>query len=265
MRAPIMHWLDTLGCMAKSEYSLPWGVCDLVGVQFQDAHAVQRLASGQTQSIDALELLELLDLVPSQGTRRAITLARVKRLLASARSPEQVDADIGRLMARRLLWFPRKNQVQRTARWDPLQGKIIAVEMKLSRISVALTQAQAHLAFAHEAYVALPYDVAKRALENRRRQEFVSRRVGLLAIRPNSVHVKITSHGRPSVARRHKSLQTQCSERLWKAWLTSNASSTASRRSPVDVNSRPRVGGRAASRERKLRRVADIMLRADQQ
>ena len=233
MRSPVARWLDSLGFLTKVEYSLPWGTCDMVGVQLLDSQAKVRLASGLTKPIDALELIQLLELIPTRESKRAATVSRLKRRLAASRSPSQVDADVERLVARKLVSFVRKNHVQRNIAWPPLCRKIVAVELKLHRVSTALAQAQVHLAFAHESYVALPENVAKRISTGRWRQDFRRRRVGLLAVGSAGVRVAIVSRERADATRRYGFLRTQCIERFWTTWLTSNSSSGAEQHSPA--------------------------------
>ena len=223
MRPPIEDWCHSLGFLTKSEFSLPWGICDLVGVRFRQRNALQRKASKLIRPVGSLELLQLLELIPDSKTGHAITIERLKRLLANSRSPDQVHADIRRLGHKRLVHFPRRNHVQKNAAWQPLHGKILAVEMKLRRVKVALAQARSHLAFADESYVALPGNVAELVASSERRLEFLCHGVGLLAARPDGVQVLISG----TKARRTEFgnlFRHQCAERFWKMWLINSAS-----------------------------------------
>lgn len=224
MRAPIDAWLRTQGFLTKLEFSLPWGICDIVGVRFRERSARHRAASRRTQSVSSLELLQLLDLIPDRSSGRAITLARLQRLLASVRSPSQVQRDIGRLTAKRLVYSPRKNQLQKATPWRPLPCKIFAVEMKLRKVDIALAQACSHLGFTDASYVAFPQDVARRVSQNRRR-DFLERGVGILSVTADDVRVALKPCRRAAGAEHSRLLQIHCAERFWAAWLTDNASS----------------------------------------
>ena len=224
MRGPVALWLNAQGFLTKAEFPLPWGICDIVGVQFQDARARERLASKQTQPVSSLELLQLLDSLPHH---RAITLARLNRLLAASRSPSQVTADLQRLKAKRLVTFPRRNHIRKQVSWLPLHQRIIAIEMKLRRVAAALAQARAHLMFANESYVALPGDLADHVSATNRRLQFLDCGVGLLSVRPNRTQILLTSSNGLRPCDITPLLQTHCTERFWKMWLTNNGASTA--------------------------------------
>ena len=223
MRAPVDRWLVSQGFFTKSEFTLPWGICDVVGLRFRQESAKLRALSRQTQPVSSLRLVQLLELMPDH---RAVTVAKLCKVLVPPRSPSQLDADLHRLKAKRLVSFPRRNQIRKHAPWAPLQQRIVAVEMKLHRVSTALAQARAHLAFADDSYVALPYDLADRVLTGVRRKEFISYGVGLLSVRPERVQVVLPSpsHSRPNNVSRL--FQAHCAERFWRMWTTGNAAST---------------------------------------
>jgi hypothetical protein len=71
------------------------------------------------------------------------------------------------------------------------EGAIVAFEAKLARWRDAMHQAYRNTSFAHESYVLLPENVAKRAFEYA--EEFDRRSVGLCYISDNRVIVLIQS------------------------------------------------------------------------
>ena len=222
MRRPVDRWLVSQGFLTKSEFTLPWGICDIVAVQFREESAKQRVAYRQTRPVRSLELIQLLELMPR---RRAITVAKLRGALAPLRSSSQLDANLQRLKEMRLVSSPRRNQIRKLAPWAPLQRRIVAVEMKLSRVSAALAQAKPHLAFADECYVALPNDVAVRVSEGYRKKDFLDRGVGLLGVTPHDVHVLLRPGPCATEATLSSLLQAYCTERFWTMWLTSNTAS----------------------------------------
>ena len=67
--------------------------------------------------------------------------------------------------------------------WRPLQDRIIAVELKLSRIIDALHQAYRNLSYVDESYAAFPADVAARIVARRERwAKYWHHGIGLLAV-----------------------------------------------------------------------------------
>ena len=222
MRGPVERWLVSQGFMTKSEFTLPWGICDLVAVQFREESAKQRVVFRQTQPVRSLELIQLLELMPR---RRAITVAKLRGALTPSKSSSQLDANLRRLKEMRLVSSPRRNQIQKHVPWAPLQRRVVAVEMKLSRVTAALAQARPHLYFADECYVALPNDVAARASEGNRKRDFLDRGIGLLGVTPDHVRVLVRPGSYAAGATLNSPLQAYCTERFWTMWLTSNTAS----------------------------------------
>ena len=219
MRGPVERWLVSQGFLTKSEFVLPWGICDLVAVQFREESAKQRVIFRQTQPVRSLELIQLLELMPRH---RAITVAKLRGALALSRSSSQLDANLRRLKEMKLVSSPRRNQIQKHAPWAPLQRRIVAVEMKLSRVTAALAQAKPHVAFADECYVALPNDAAVRVSKGNRKRDFLDHGIGLLGVTPNHVRVLIGPGTYTAKATLSSPLKAYCTERFWTMWLTSS-------------------------------------------
>jgi hypothetical protein len=103
----------------------------------------------------------------------------------------------------------------------PLQNRLVAVELKLSRIEEALWQARSNLKFANESYVAFPAGVAGRIrLHAARWDEFFESGIGLLAIKPQSCRVLIQAKIRSSI--KGKVIQMYCVEKFWRTRLKGN-------------------------------------------
>lgn len=96
------------------------------------------------------------------------------------------------------------------------RARVVAVEAKLRRWSDAVRQAASYLAFANEAYVALPREVADG--NSALRRAVVKARVGLMLVDPHSVRI---SHAAP----RHKPRSAQ------RVWLLSRTVSLVAGRS----------------------------------
>src|SRR5438477_11993200 len=74
MAGPVARWLFLRGLAVKSEFVLPWGVCDLVAVKLSSEKIKQRLSYGQTRAIGSLLRLFILSRIPDSETRRSITV-----------------------------------------------------------------------------------------------------------------------------------------------------------------------------------------------
>ena len=224
MRAPVEGWLESQGFLTKTEFPLPWGICDVVGVQLSETHAKRRVNSRQTKPVSSLELIQLLNSIPSE---KAIALTRLHSMLATSRSTSEVNDALQRLKKQRLVSFPRSNYIQKHVEWTPLYERIVAVEMKLRKVRVALAQARAHLMFADESYVALPSDLAGRLSNSDRRQEFMDLGVGLISVAKEGVGVVLVPDTPPpSPTGLGRLFKAHCAERFWRMWFTGNAALT---------------------------------------
>ena len=66
--------------------------------------------------------------------------------------------------------------------WRPLHDRIIAVELKLSRIGEAFSQAEANRCWVEETWVAFPMDVARRVIASGHRWNVASGGIGVLGV-----------------------------------------------------------------------------------
>jgi len=89
--------------MARTEFVLPWGVCDLVGVSLFKSRIRQRLDLGQKKTNRLPRRIDILNRIPDASTGRSVTIAGLKRQLEEFVEPEQVDLDIASLIASRFV------------------------------------------------------------------------------------------------------------------------------------------------------------------
>ena len=103
----------------------------------------------------------------------------------------------------------------------PIHERLVAVELKLSRIEEAMHQAMNNLGFADESYVALPAVVARRVASNPSRwSEFFDAGVGLLSVSRHRCDVLMQPHkaaGWPDPA-----IQLYCAEKFWRTRAKGN-------------------------------------------
>lgn len=218
MLEPAVRWLEAEGLRTKTEFITPWGICDLLGVALNQENAELRLSRGQRKPLARPARIALLNHIPEETF---ITLPRLERELAPWLSPHDLREELQRLQAWHYLATPRRNSFQKLNGWAPLHDRIVALELKLSRIEEALAQATANLKLTPESYVGLPSPTARRILEGPRRTEFRKLGVGLLSINHGRCEVLI-----PPAAPRETVdpvFEAYCVERFWSAWITDSS------------------------------------------
>src|SRR5271165_2659625 len=160
MSASVRRWFGHEQLLFKEEFALPWGICDFVGLSFDQAQVQKRLQYGQRRPIGPLHRVELLNRIPDHESGEAVTLRELKRRTFSFQVPT-IEDDIQRLIDDHFVIRNSKGSFQKLNGWAPLHRRIVGVELKLSRISEVLAQAASHRAFASESYIAVPAEIAK--------------------------------------------------------------------------------------------------------
>ncbi len=223
MAKPVRHWLRREHLLVKEEFVLPWGICDFVGLSFNESQVTKRLSFRQYRPIGPMHRVELLRHIPDQESGSAITFSRLQKAAKGTAFTPPLENELRTLIANRFV-VPKKNgSLQKLNGWAPMHARIVAVELNLSRVSEALAQAVSNCAFATESYIALPVKVAERLTSSDRYSEFSKAGVGVLALTPTACKVVLpASHQtiEPDVT-----LQMHCVERFWRT--RDNSSSIA--------------------------------------
>ncbi|MBM4044244.1 MAG: hypothetical protein FJ279_03955 [Planctomycetes bacterium] len=213
MARPARAWLESRGLLVKSEFPTPWGICDLVGCALDTRSATRRLKLGQRSPIGSLARVRLLSIVP-EG--RPISLETLSQRLGGFTGRSEIAHEMDQLVAKNFVEITRTGMYLRRNGWEPLHKRIVALELKLRRLTDALNQAIAHLEFADEAYVGLPAHLAEQLALGTKRQQFLCAGIGVLAVGRNECRVVLPasrrSHGNPA-------LQTYFAERFWRTYL----------------------------------------------
>lgn len=223
--APLVcEWMHRAGLTVKYEFSVPWGICDLVGVSLNLVNARKRIRLNQSKPIGPIRRIQLLQHIPDQDTGREISEQELEKTYGGELF-SALRADIDKLVAGRFVSRTSSGNLQKLNGWVPLQKRIVAVEMKLARISEAICQATANKAFASESYVALPRQLACRHAKGVRASGFLHAGVGLLAVSQSGCRVVL----RPSECgiQTEAILQMHCVERFWRS--RDSSTSAASR------------------------------------
>lgn len=220
MAESAMQWLKSLDMLTKREFFASWGICDLVGCSFREENIKKRLALGQSKAIGSYMRLMILSGIPNQEEGKSITIQRLKRKFSAFYDETTVAREVDRLVKDKFVQITSLGALNRLNGWLPLHKKIVALELKLTRISDALQQAVGNLGFADESFVGVPIEVAQRIINTRKRLDFVQEGIGLLGI--NSAGCKVLLKPTPNSSHRNQIIQMHCVERFWRAFIKGN-------------------------------------------
>jgi hypothetical protein len=213
MTQPVRHWLRLENLDVKEEFELPWGICDLVALSFDNSQVKKRLSYRQYRPIGPVHRIELLRHIPDQDSGSAVTLRQLRNLSKPKSFAPPLQHELQSLITNRLIIRNKNGSLQKLNGWAPMHDRIVAVELKLCRISEALAQAVSNCAFATESYVALPATVAERLTKSNRQVEFGRAGVGILGVSTTTCKVVLPASCQidPDVT-----LQMHCVERFWR-------------------------------------------------
>ncbi|MGC1676150.1 MAG: hypothetical protein WA740_01350 [Candidatus Binataceae bacterium] len=217
----VASWMKANGMTAKPEFVTPWGICDFVGLRFNPEKVTRRLQQKQIRAISSVTRALLLLQIPDVETKRSITLDNLIQSYAPFISEEVVCRETSRLIADRYVTSSAHRRLQKVNGWMPLQDRLVAVELKLSRVDEAMRQAVNNLGFADESYVALPADVARRVMATSTRwSKFFDVGVGLLGVARR--RCEVLRPAQKTGNRTDKAIQLYCVEKFWGTRLKGN-------------------------------------------
>ena len=221
MAVAAARWLKTSGMVVKPEFTTPWGICDLVGLHFNQESVERRLQLKQTNAVGSITRAVLLLQIPDVETRKSVTLDKLIRQCAPSIPHEIISDETARLIADRFVVSSARGRLQKLNGWMPLQDRLVAVELKLSRIDEAMHQALNNLGFAEESYVGLPAEVAKRVASNASRwAKFFDAGVGLLSVARRRCEVLVPA--RDGRQLKDSAIQLYCVEKFWRTRIRGN-------------------------------------------
>jgi len=216
----VESWLLKQGLQTKIEFSMPWGICDLVGCRLQEDQLEKRLKLGQRWPVGPLTRVAVLLRLSQTRSTDSLKLKKLHSDLDPLFGHTQVNAHIQELRKRRFLTTGDQNEMQSVATWLPLHERLVAIELKLSRVSDVLYQAKLNREFADESYVALPFEVAQRAKLRDLDYGFSELGVGLLAVAGDRLEVLLQAHRSPTMI---SELQAHAVERFFRSWIRDNS------------------------------------------
>ena len=136
------EWLRSQDLSVRKEFATPAGICDFVGAALNPEMVEKRLRLRQWRAIGPVRRVALFNRIPQN---KAVTLRKLAREYAGFLDEDELVAELDRLVAYRFVHTPRRGLFRRIDGWVPLHRRIVAVELKLSRISDVLAQAATHL------------------------------------------------------------------------------------------------------------------------
>lgn len=214
MATPVLEWLRRGELTVKTEFSIPWGICDMVGVRFHPCQVRLRLSYGQRQAVGPALRLHILSKIPDQESGAAVTFQRLHAESFVCLSPVRLQEELEHLVSGKFVASPCPGTYHRLNGWAPLHRRIVAVELKLSKVSQAVHQARANLAFATESYIALPMDRALRVADGRWGRAIKQIGVGLLGV--SQTKCERFFRGSRIAEACDELLQAHCVERFWR-------------------------------------------------
>jgi len=213
MTKPVEDWLLSQGMHVKREYPTPWGICDLVGCSLNKNKVRTRLNLGQKRPIGSQFRVLLLSYIPDKEKDEVVSFAELHRQFASFLDESFIEKELVRLIKDKFVQEVQPGIFQKLNGWFPLHKRIVAVELKLTRISEVISQAHSNLEFADESYVGLPYDNAKHLFTSRDRRQLAEKGIGIIGVHKEGIRVFLRSkfNGDPNpVSAMH------CVERFWR-------------------------------------------------
>ena len=132
MAPPAVRWLTDQGMTVKREFEVPWGICDLVGVLFNAKRVKKRLKYGQNSSIGSSVRVSILARIPDIESGSTVSLEELYEQDSGYLPTGAVSSEVQRLVQMKFVKPIGGGRCQKLNGWNPLQRRIVAIELKLS-------------------------------------------------------------------------------------------------------------------------------------
>ena len=191
--------------------------CDLVGCAINSAMADKRVSLGQISALPSPLATAILMEMPDVEDRTSIRAQTLLARFGAVHGEDAVCAQIKSLKKRRFAQTTSRGTLQKVNGWMPLRRRLVALELKINRVSDALHQAANNLGFADESYVGLPKRIAERLVRSRSANEFRRLGVGIVGVGRHRCSLLLDSRSRSSA--QSPVLQTYFTDRFWRRYL----------------------------------------------
>jgi hypothetical protein len=218
MTPAVAAWLEVQGLVVRREFSLPWGICDLVAASLDRERVKKRIELRQREAVGPMSRVSVLLSLPDVDTNVAASFREIQAKLGGFFSEGEIAAELAVLTRKRFVRVDGNGYFQKVNGWIPLNERLIAVELKLDRVADALSQARKNKEVTWESYVALPVTLARAILGGKKRAEFEDCGVGLLGVSRRGVErlLPATRAGRSASS----AVEMHCVERFWRGYAT---------------------------------------------
>lgn len=213
-------WLHSQVSEVKREFATPWGICDLVGCSLNKSKVRRRLKYRQVKPIGPQLRVMILSSIPDVEDGESITSVGLQNKFSAYWGNDRIIREINQLTRDRFIAKTDAGEYQKLNGWAPLHKRLIAVELKLTRVNDALNQAINNLGFADESYVGLPMETAERLVGSRKKEAFANRGIGILGI--NTDTYKVLLRTRPLNSSADPIMQMHSVERFWRTYPKGN-------------------------------------------
>jgi len=215
MKPILRAWLERQGLAVKEEFPSHVGIADVVGCHIRPEAVAARIRSKQRGVIGPLLRVHIWEHIPNETERRGASLANLCDLFAGVITEGDLQREVACLEARSFVRRTRTGTLRKLNGWHPMHSRLVAVELKLKDWRGACRQAVRYLAYADEAYVALPERTAAAAFDALGCRGLARMRVGLIAVAHGSAPVVLAqSRGRRKATRAQRAPQTHAVERF---------------------------------------------------
>jgi hypothetical protein len=138
----------------------------------------------------------LLSRIPGEDRQTTISIEGLHEHFGELLDRGRIEAEVQRLIGDHFVEEPSPHAYFKRNGWMPLHKRLVAVELKLTRIDDALHQAINNLGFADESYVGLPSESAYRVINSKKKMDFHRGGVGVLAIASGGCRVVLRTNKR---------------------------------------------------------------------
>lgn len=215
MTPSVTRWLTSVGLQVRPEFVTPWGICDLVGLSFNPDKVAHRLRLKQQNPVTSITRAALLLQVPEVESFSSISLQQLVTVFKSVVAEDVVVTELERLISDKFVVRTAHGELQKLNGWMPLQERLVAVELKLSRVEEALQQAKRNLGFVQESFVAFPMPVAQRIANSRCTwNEHFAEGIGLIGVQKRRCEIVIPAALSPRWT--NPAIQLYCVEKFWR-------------------------------------------------